>query len=41
MGIEQGPSLDGVLRYVRIGFDGVFLAETVEVHPSSEPATTR
>lgn len=41
MGIEHGPALDGIMRYVRIGFDGVFLAETIEVHPNDEPASVR
>ncbi len=41
MGIEHGHTLDGVMRYVRIGFDGVFLAETIEVRQGGEPSAAR
>lgn len=41
MGLERGHTLDGVMRYVRIGFDGVFLPETIEVRQGGEPSAAR
>ena len=35
MGIEDGHSLDGIMRYTRIGFSGEFLLEVVEVTPEA------